>query len=173
MFKNILVAIDSVKIDDSHPDYSALKRSDMECFAISRHVFDEALSIAKANNARLVLLHILSPEEENLLPHSDIPGDELNEAFEREVKKPLKLLEHEAINTKIDADSHYDSGDPGVQICQWAEIWEADLIIMGRRGRSGLQEMLLGSVSNYVLNNAPCSVFITHRQVSVSPVEEG
>lgn len=172
MFTNILVALDSVRIDDSYPNHSDLKRSEMERFAISRHVFDEALSTAKANNARIILLHILSPEEENLIPHSDIPGDDLHEVFEREAKEPLKLLEREAINTGIDADSHYDAGDPGVQICKWAEIWEADLIIMGRRGRSGLQEMLLGSVSNYVINNAPCSVFIAHRQVSVSPEEE-
>ncbi|MEO0350033.1 MAG: universal stress protein, partial [Cyanobacteria bacterium P01_A01_bin.15] len=36
--------------------------------------------------------------------------------------------------------------------------WNADLIMMGRRGRSGFSELLLGSVSNYVMHHAPCSV---------------
>ncbi len=34
----------------------------------------------------------------------------------------------------------------------------ADLIVVGRRGRSGLSELILGSASNYVLHHAPCSV---------------
>ncbi|CCQ49032.1 hypothetical protein CWATWH8502_2292 [Crocosphaera watsonii WH 8502] len=35
-----------------------------------------------------------------------------------------------------------------------------DVIVMGHRGISGLQEFFLGSVSNYVLHHAPCSVLI-------------
>ncbi|RMG10302.1 MAG: universal stress protein, partial [Cyanobacteria bacterium J055] len=32
------------------------------------------------------------------------------------------------------------------------------LIIVGRRGRQGIEEAVLGSVSNYVVHHAPCSV---------------
>jgi len=32
------------------------------------------------------------------------------------------------------------------------------LVVVGRRGHSGLSELFLGSVSNYVLHRAPCSV---------------
>ena len=51
-------------------------------------------------------------------------------------------------------------------ICELAKFWNADLIIMGRRGRSGLAEVFLGSESNYVLHHAPCSVQIVHLPVS-------
>ena len=51
-------------------------------------------------------------------------------------------------------------GEPGSQICNLAKTWQADLIVLGRRGRSGLTEILLGSVSNYVLHHAPCAVFV-------------
>ncbi|NEO28803.1 MAG: universal stress protein, partial [Kamptonema sp. SIO4C4] len=33
-------------------------------------------------------------------------------------------------------------------------------VIIGRRGRVGLSEILLGSVSNYVLHHAPCAVMV-------------
>ncbi|WP_390691905.1 universal stress protein [Aetokthonos hydrillicola] len=50
------------------------------------------------------------------------------------------------------------SGTPGKTICDVARTWNADLIIVGRRGYSGMREIFLGSVSNYVLHHAPCSV---------------
>jgi len=64
--------------------------------------------------------------------------------------------------TRHGIPTEWDSrqGEPGAQICNLAKTWQADLIILGRRGRSGLTEMLLGSVSNYVLHHAPCSVFV-------------
>ncbi|NJL84581.1 MAG: universal stress protein [Chloroflexaceae bacterium] len=57
-------------------------------------------------------------------------------------------------------------GDPGTQICQLAGEWQADLIIIGRRGLQGLTELLLGSVSNYVVHHAPCSVLVVHSEIS-------
>jgi nucleotide-binding universal stress UspA family protein len=51
-------------------------------------------------------------------------------------------------------------GDVGEVVCQVAKDWSANLIVIGRRGRSGLSEALLGSVSNHVLHHATCSVLV-------------
>ncbi|MGC1393382.1 MAG: universal stress protein [Coleofasciculaceae cyanobacterium] len=34
------------------------------------------------------------------------------------------------------------------------------MVVVGRRGRTGLAEAFLGSVSNYVVHHAPCSVLV-------------
>lgn len=60
----------------------------------------------------------------------------------------------------IQASVAQEVGDPGALICQQARDWGADLILVGRRGRSGLSELVLGSVSNYVVHRAPCSVLV-------------
>jgi nucleotide-binding universal stress UspA family protein len=52
-------------------------------------------------------------------------------------------------------------GDPGDNICELADELEADLIIVGRKDRSGLEELLLGSVSSEVVHHAPCAVLVT------------
>lgn len=42
----------------------------------------------------------------------------------------------------------------------FTKAWNADLIIMGSRGHSGLKELVLGSISKYVVHHALCSVMV-------------
>jgi nucleotide-binding universal stress UspA family protein len=41
-----------------------------------------------------------------------------------------------------------------------AEDWQADLIVVGHRGRTLFERWLIGSVAKYVINHAPCAVLI-------------
>jgi nucleotide-binding universal stress UspA family protein len=51
-------------------------------------------------------------------------------------------------------------GEPGPTIVADAKEWTADLIIVGSHGYTGLRRMLAGSVSQYVVDHAPCPVEI-------------
>lgn len=51
-------------------------------------------------------------------------------------------------------------GHPGYEICDFAESRRATGIVMGRRGRGMVGEMVLGSVSHYVIHHAPCPVTV-------------
>lgn len=51
-------------------------------------------------------------------------------------------------------------GDAAGVILEKAEAVEADVIVVGTRGRSGLSRMLLGSTAERVLHYAPCPVLI-------------
>jgi nucleotide-binding universal stress UspA family protein len=51
-------------------------------------------------------------------------------------------------------------GDPKSQIIDVASDWHADLIVLGSRGRKGLDRFLMGSVSEAVVRHARCSVEI-------------
>ena len=51
-------------------------------------------------------------------------------------------------------------GDPAHEIIRAAADWEADLIVMGTRGQTGIERLMLGSVARKVLQHAPCSVLI-------------
>ena len=52
-------------------------------------------------------------------------------------------------------------GDPGPALCQLAADIGASGLIVGSRGRGGLKRALLGSVSDYVVRNAPCPVIVS------------
>ncbi len=51
-------------------------------------------------------------------------------------------------------------GDPGSSITAAAQAEHADLVVVGTRGRSGAERMLLGSVSDYVVRHADCPILV-------------
>lgn len=51
-------------------------------------------------------------------------------------------------------------GDPRTGLIDAASDWQADLIMVGSHGRTGLDRLLMGSVSEAVAHHAPCSVQI-------------
>jgi nucleotide-binding universal stress UspA family protein len=52
-------------------------------------------------------------------------------------------------------------GEPGPALCKLAQEVGAEAIVVGSRGRGGIKRAFLGSVSDYVVRNAPCSVVVT------------
>lgn len=166
MLKKILVALD---------------RSEM------RHqIFDQALTLAKATQANLLLLHVLSPEEDsspyipmssNLDYYPGLSGQSFEiyqkqwDNFKNEGVQMLQFFSAQANTGGIPTEFTQNFGNPGRIICQLATTWGADLIVMGHRGNTGLKELFLGSVSNYVVHHTPCSVHIVHYSVKHQEAE--
>lgn len=53
--------------------------------------------------------------------------------------------------------------DPGQEILEATQAFGATLIVMGHRGRSGVERFLIGSVANRVVHHAPCSVWVVRK----------
>lgn len=147
--------------------------------ALGQIVFTQALDLAKTQNASLMLFHCLMPEV--LLGPMLMPGEfglspqlisqtykVQQEQLELEVRATQDMLEHytkTATQQGVTAEYRYRCVDAGRGICELANSWNADLVIVGRRGIKGLTEVLLGSVSNYVLHHAPCSVLVVQTPI--------
>lgn len=153
----------------------------MDNSAIGKSVFDEALGLAKATGATLMLLHVLSFEEKGspelvVFPtvehYPGLSGRSLDiyqeqwKTFEEHGLELLRARLDEANAAGVTTELTQNSGSPGKTICEVALNWGSDLIVMGRRGHSGLTELIMGSVSNYVLHHAPCSVLTVQHSVT-------
>ena len=144
----------------------------------NKSVFDSAVTLAKATGATLMLLHVLSDNESGYpslptyayYPMIDDRDFEVYRERLAEYKKwgldLLQNLTEKATEAGVDSEYTQLTGNPGRTICELADTWEADLIIVGSRGLKGIKEMFLGSVSNYVTHHTPCSVLIVRAEVS-------
>jgi nucleotide-binding universal stress UspA family protein len=159
MFQRILVAIDTA--------------------ATSTYALNEAVNLAKATKAGLMLIHVLNrftegypdlvfPTQSRMMAGLNQPEvinayNQQWQAFEQQGLDMLKQITEDLTAQGIATEFTQLFGDPGHAICDLASTWNADLIVMGRRGYKGLKEVFMGSVSNYVVHHAPCSVFTVYK----------
>jgi nucleotide-binding universal stress UspA family protein len=138
-------------------------------------VFQKALELAKTDGGELMLWQSLDLDlEKHVGGFEDVVSEvDLSGAFsqihQEEIEASLKAArdwlqgyQAKATAAGVTANVAVKVGHPGPMLQRTAQDWGADLIVMGSRGRSGLAELLLGSVSNYMLHHLPCSLLIVH-----------
>jgi len=79
----------------------------------------------------------------------------------REVAETLvQRAARDARSNGVEVETHVREGQPAEVIIDVANQEQADLIVVGSRGLTGIKRYLLGSVSSKVSEHAPCSVMI-------------
>lgn len=63
-------------------------------------------------------------------------------------------------NPKIPVTHAVLEGDPASEIVRYATEQKADVIVIGTHGRTGVDRLVLGSVAERVMREAPCSVLV-------------
>jgi nucleotide-binding universal stress UspA family protein len=64
----------------------------------------------------------------------------------------------------LTAEAAVRDGEPRSAIVDEAREWDADLIVLGSHGYTGLKRWLLGSVAQAVVGHAPCSVEVVRKK---------
>jgi nucleotide-binding universal stress UspA family protein len=140
----------------------------------SEDVFIKALNLAECTQAKLVLLSAISLNNVSYVNPPIYPGGEAISLTDAAIKIYLENQEQErkhsleflnklvarATEANVEVEINQQLGDPARSICEVAATLSVDLIVVGRRGYSGLNELWMSSVSNYVLHHAPCSVLV-------------
>lgn len=136
MLKTILVALDS---------------SDLTQRVIQ--TLDE-LQIQRAT--KIILSHVIPPPESDRETAVDRPHTS-EELLYRHIEKQLQSYQ---ADLPCESELEIVSGDPAIEIVRLAHIYQADLIVIGSRGLTGMKRILEGSVSSQVVTDAPCSVLV-------------
>lgn len=118
-------------------------------------------ALALAPEAHLDLLHVYTLWGEGRLSLADT-SEETREKYHQQAREGAEATMAEWLHgIDLGARSiarHFRHGHPGALIPQMARELTTDLVAMGTAGRSGLPYILLGSVAEHALREAPCDV---------------
>jgi nucleotide-binding universal stress UspA family protein len=139
----------------------------------SLKALDVAIQVAKKFEGKITLVHVYSAAvrpvmvpETTTLPPPMIPimtPMEVSKVVEAARKAGSGMLADGAQKVKaegVPVETILREGNTVQEIVKTAEEGRFDLIVMGARGIGKIRELLLGSVSDGVLRNAPCPVLI-------------
>lgn len=122
---------------------------------------DHAYELARRSGAQLYLFHAVSlPEPDPRARESGFPGATELRRYRGEVARAALedlLVDHatEGLDVRREMREGYT---PRVIILDYAREIDADLIVQGSQGRTGLDRLRLGSVAEQVVRHAPCPV---------------
>jgi nucleotide-binding universal stress UspA family protein len=124
--------------------------------------------IAKQFNSQIDLFHVTEVADvyaDTPLAYSDKEYFEKHAANLKEEIEALLLKYSEKLKAQgLKCDISFCSGNPFVEIVKRARERLYDLIVLGSHGRSGLEYVFMGSVSEQVVRNAPCPVLTVKKR---------
>ena len=130
-------------------------------------VIEWAAHLAEEHQSRLVLFHAYHlPVEFQQLEGAYLPP----EFWTNVMSEAETTLEGHAAGLRqrgLQVEVVVREGYPATAIEEEAERQDADLIVIGTRGLSGLKHLLLGSIAERVVQKAPCPV------LTVKPKQKG
>lgn len=126
----------------------------------ARKAAEEALMLAKSFSGRVTFFHVLDLYSSYTIAYAHELGVSVPtpppspEELEPEWEAFLSGLDLE----KVDWEKCAEEGPAATAIVRKAKEAQADMIVIGTHGRSGLPHMLLGSVAEKVVRTTPCPV---------------
>ena len=130
---------------------------------LAEQALPHAIAIAERFQSELILLRVLIP-----LPK---PLATAEAAIQRAEKERTVFVREYMEGVAADVQDHgvtvqviTNGGRPHLEIIQYAETNQVDLIVMCSRGQSGLSRWMMGSVSDRVVRGADVPVLLVRAQ---------
>ena len=122
---------------------------------------DQAVSLGGICNSQIFVTSVV-----DLYPEQMAVAPALVENMSKEVREHLDRAAEKFTNAGIACETIvHMGGKPHEFIIQEARERAVDLIVMGTKGRTGLDRVILGSVAQSVIGHAPCAVLVVPYKV--------
>jgi len=151
MFNNILVAVDGSEPSKKALNYALELVEKLDGKITLIHVYSTAVSLGPSMDA------ISAPA---LTPASAAMATKMAEEAKQRGERILDDAEQVAKKRGISVEKVLREGDAVKEIVAVAKEGKFELIVVGHRGLSRLEELVLGAVSEGVSHKAPCPVLI-------------
>jgi len=123
----------------------------------------EAIGLAKTCSSKLYAVAVVETNTE-----FEAMAPDLVEKAEKETREFMEAVKAQAAKEGVDCVTVIHQGEePFRFIVDEAKGKQAEMIIMGRRGRTGIKRLLMGSVTAKVIGHAPCKVLVVPKAAKV------
>lgn len=143
----------------------------------SEIAFKKAVDIVARNQGKLYIAHIVDTRTLQVFPQYERPlngSDFLNQQSNAAKQTLDKYKEWAEQRDVTDIEIIIKNGSPRTELADvLPEEYEIDLLILGATGLNAIERAFVGSVSQYVVRNAPSDVLIVRTDDSVDnePIE--
>jgi nucleotide-binding universal stress UspA family protein len=120
----------------------------------SAHIAMQAIDLAEQYDATVHVVYVVDEDVGSLLQSMKITEPELREYGQRAVEKVERMVQAHG----VDVAAEVLEGDPATTILDYADEIDADLVVAGTHGRSGIERRLIGSVAERLVRHASCPV---------------
>ena len=141
------------------------------------YAFDAAVNLAGKTGAQILLLHVVEGfPAGSFSTQGGVPDNFTEEAFTLQLIKKgkqdlAKLMANRNLNG-IKVTTNVQLGNPYHHIARDIVDNEADLVIMGSRGASGYEEVLIGSNTERVVRHSKCPVITVKQPVDFNQIND-
>lgn len=127
----------------------------------SRHAARVGADIARKNGATLHMVTIVRPPEGwwGIVGSPPTPSA-LSRSLTEAQREILDSVVADLDLSDLEVVQIEDVGDPARMLLDYAEQVDADVMIIGRRGAGLIERIMLGSVANRLVHDAPCPVML-------------
>ena len=119
-----------------------------------------ALELAKSTGSKLRLFYVFPVSSVEIIGMAGMSRDDIEHAAQDAAQRVFDKLHDQIGETEVKIDDDTSIGDPAEEIIRCTEDDHDLLVILGRRGLSRIQSLLLGSVSEKVLRHAHSPVMV-------------
>ena len=141
--------------------------SELSCIAL-RHAFETGRELG----AEVVVLHVVAMSDDWFSKHTELsPVRNLMAEQKAFLDKFLREKFADWMNL-LEVRQVVELGTPYSNIAEFAEREGIDVIMMATHGRTGLDHVLLGSVTEKVIAHAPCPVLAIPATKAHAPIAE-
>ena len=112
-------------------------------------------------DCKVILCHVFGPPQSEMQLAVDRPQLDVSGITYLQIEKQLESYQQQL---PVKSELELVTGDPAEEIIRLANIYKADLIVIGSRGLTGMKRIVQGSVSSQVMEDAHCSVLVVKPQ---------
>ncbi len=133
---------------------------------VTAAVLTETIEIAKALDCSVTLIHVVQYVPETTLYEGEmiLPDLPMQEILQENSEKQLRESQQRVLLAGLECDITLRDGTPAHEVLEYTKSVDPRMVVLGSHGHGALYHLVLGSVSEKIVDKAHCSVLVVKQQ---------